>query len=175
MRRIEDLLSPTIFVGPGRLGCIAPIRRAYSDRLLQASQQMLLDPNREAALFSEWVYFSSYRNLRVLVPNTAILFYESSGNWGRASVVAVARIRSSEQHPKEEVPSEMLRHGVLDSDDIKGLTASQSIAVTTFHSVISFERPVPLDRLRKLGCVDGANLIAARPCKSRSRNIEAKS
>lgn len=163
VHRLEGLLSPTVVVGPGRLGCIAPIRRAYSDRLLQASQQMLLHPNREAALFSERVYFSSARNLRVLASNAAILFYESGGGGGRASVVAVARVRSSERHTKMEISSEMLRHGVLDSDGIKELTAFESIAVTTFDAVIPFERPVPLDRLRQLGCVDGSNLVCAKP------------
>jgi hypothetical protein len=57
----------------------------------------------------------------------------------------------------------MFRHGVLDSDDLRELTASESVAVTTFDNVIPLERPVPLDRLRQLGCVDGSNLVCARP------------
>jgi GNAT superfamily N-acetyltransferase/predicted nucleic acid-binding protein len=160
--QLEKLLSPTIIIGGGRMGCIAPIRRVYSEQLLQASAQMSLEPNREAALFPERVYFSSYRNLRVLPSNTALLFYESGGGGGRASAVAIARVLSTEVHSKKELSAERLRHGVLDSDELLELTASGSVAVTTFDSVIALDQPVRLDRLRRLGCVDGANLVSAR-------------
>jgi predicted nucleic acid-binding protein/GNAT superfamily N-acetyltransferase len=160
--RLEKLLSPTIFIGEGRIGCIAPIRRVYSEQLLQASAQMSLEPNREAALFSERVYFSSCRNLRVLPSNTALLFYESGGGGGRAAVIAVARVLTTEVHTKKALSAERLRHGVLDSDDLLELTASESVAVTTFDSVMTLDQPVRLDRLRRLGCVDGANLVSAR-------------
>lgn len=160
--RLEGLLSPTVIVGPGRGGSIAPIRRVYSEQLLQASPQMLLEPNREAALFSERVYFSTYRNLRVLSSNTALLFYESGSDGGRSSVVAVARVRNTEVHTKQEISSEMLRHGVLDSGDLINLTASESVAVTTFDNVIPLERPVRLDRLRQIGCVDASNVVCAK-------------
>lgn len=161
--RLESLLSPTLIIGPGRCGSIAPIRRVYSEQLLQASKQLLLEPTREAALFSERVYFSTNRNSRVLRPNTALLFYESSGGGGRASAIALSRVRNTEVYTKKEISSEMLRHGVLDSSDLAELTASESVAVTTFDNVILFQQPIRLDRLRQLGCVDGANLICARP------------
>lgn len=161
--RLESLLSPTLIVGPGRSGSIAPIRRVYSERLLQASAQLLLEPNREAALFSERVYFSSSRNLRFLSPNTALLFYESGSGGGKASVIAVARVRNTEVHIKKEISAEMFRHGVLDSDDLTELTASETVAVTTFDNVMPLERPVSSDRLRELGCVDSLNLVCARP------------
>jgi ribosomal protein S18 acetylase RimI-like enzyme/predicted nucleic acid-binding protein len=160
--RLENLMSPTLLVGPNRSGAITPIRRVYSERLLQASQQLLLEPNREAALFTERVYFSTCRNQRVLAPNTALLFYESGGGGGRASAVALARVRNTEVHTKREISAELFRHGVLDSDDLTELTASDSVAVTTFDNVMPLERPVPLDRLRELGCADGSNLVTAR-------------
>jgi ribosomal protein S18 acetylase RimI-like enzyme len=161
--RLESLFSPALIVGPGRGGSIAPIRRVYSERLLQASEQMLLEPNREAAMFSERVYFSSCRNLRFLSPNTALLFYESGSGGGRACVIAVARVRSTEVRIKKEISSELFRHGVLDSDDLTELTASDTVAVTTFDNVMPLGQPVRLDRLRQLGCVDDLNLICARP------------
>jgi len=161
--RLESLFSPTLIVGPERGGSIAPIRRVYSERLLQASQQMLLEPNREAAMFSERVYFSSCRNTRFLSSNTALLFYESASGGGRASVIAVGRVRSTEAHLKKEISSELFRHGVLDSDDLMTLTAADTIAVTTFDNVMPLDQPVSLDRLKKLGCVDDLNLVCARP------------
>ena len=161
--RLESLLSPALIFPPGRGGSIAPIRRVYSERLLQASPQLLLEPNREAALFSERVYFSSSRNARCLQPNCALLFYESGGGGGTASVVAVARIVSTEMHAKKEISAEMLRHAVLDTDDLGKLTASATIAVTTFDNVMPLERPVSYARLQQLGCVDSLNLVCSRP------------
>jgi ribosomal protein S18 acetylase RimI-like enzyme/predicted nucleic acid-binding protein len=156
--KIESLLSPSLIIGTGRGGSIAPIRRVYSERLLQASAQLLLEPNREAALFPERVYFSSYRNARFLASNTALLFYESGSAGGRAAVVAISRVRGTEVYGKKEISAEMIRHGVLDSEDL-----ADTVAVTTFDNVMAFERPVPYDRLRQLGCVDSLNLVCARP------------
>jgi hypothetical protein len=64
---------------------------------------------------------------------------------------------------KKEISAEMFRHGVLDSDDLTELTASETVAVTTFDNVMPLERPVSFDRLRELGCVDSLNLVCARP------------
>jgi GNAT superfamily N-acetyltransferase/predicted nucleic acid-binding protein len=159
----EGLLSPTLIVGPGRGGTVVPIRWRYAEQLLQASPQLLLAPSREASLFSDRVYFSSARNVRVLSSGTPLLFYESGGGGGRAAVTAVARVTGSEVHSKADVSAELLRHGVLDSQDLVDLMASGFVAVTTFDNVMAFERPVRLDRLRQIGCVDGSNLVTARP------------
>jgi hypothetical protein len=91
------------------------------------------------------------------------LFYESASGGGRASVIAVGRVRSTEAHLKKEISSELFRHGVLDSDDLMTLTAADTIAVTTFDNVMPLDQPVSLDRLKKLGCVDDLNLVCARP------------
>ena len=159
----EGLLSPTLIVVAERGGTIVPIRWRYAEQLLQASPQMLLAPSREAGLFSDRVYFSSARNARVLSSGTPLLFYESGGGGGRASVTAIARVTGSEVHSKAEVSAELLRHGVLDSRDLIDLMASEFVAVTTFDNVMAFERPVRLERLRQIGCVDGANLVTAKP------------
>jgi GNAT superfamily N-acetyltransferase len=160
--QIERLLSPTLILGPNRAGSIVPIRRAYAEQLLQASAQMSLTPNREAGLFSNRVYFSCARNARVLLPGTAILFYESSSGGGRACITAIARVVTTEIHSKTAISAELLRHGVLESDDLVDLTVSDSISATTFDNVMPLDKPVRLERLRQIGCVDGSNLITAR-------------
>ena len=57
---------------------------------------------------------------------------------------------------------EMPRHGVLDSSELQALTTSESVAVTTFDNVMTLDRPIRLERLREIGCVDGSNLISAK-------------
>lgn len=101
--------------------------------------------------------------MRAFSLGTPLLFYESGGGGGRASVTAVARITGSEVHSKAEVSAELLRHGVLDSRDLVDLMGSDFVAVTTFDNVMAFERPVRLERLRQIGCVDGSNLVTAKP------------
>jgi GNAT superfamily N-acetyltransferase/predicted nucleic acid-binding protein len=161
LSRLEKMLSPTIFALSGRTGVIAPIRRGYAEQLLE-TQQMSLTPKREASLFSERVYFSAARNARILASGTALLFYESGGDGGRACVTAVSRVLSTEIHAKSEVSELRLRHGVVDASKLDNLTSDQSLAITSFDNVIIFDRPVKLDRLREIGGVDGANLVRAR-------------
>jgi GNAT superfamily N-acetyltransferase/predicted nucleic acid-binding protein len=161
LSRLEKMLSPTILALSGRTGVIAPIRRGYAEQLLE-TQQMSLTPKREASLFSERVYFSAARNARMLAPGTALLFYESGGDGGRACVTAVSRVLSTEVHAKTEVSELRLRHGVVDASRLDNLTSEESVAVTSFDNVIIFDNPVRLDRLREIGSVDGANLVSAR-------------
>jgi predicted nucleic acid-binding protein len=162
LSQIERLLSPTVIIAPNRTGAVAPIRHRYAEQLLQASAQMSFAPNREATLFSERVYFSSVKNARTLSPGTALLFYESGTSGGRACITAIARVVTTEIHSKAAISAELLRHGVLDSTELGALTASDSVAVTTFDSVLALDRPVRLERLREIGCVDGSNLISAK-------------
>lgn len=162
LSQIERLLSPTLILGPNRAGSIVPIRRRYAEHLLQASAQMSLTPNREASLFSDRVYFSSAKNARVLLSGTVLLFYESGGGGGRACITAVARVVTTEVHNKTAISAELLRHGVLDSEELMDLMASESVAVTTFDNVMALDRPVRLGRLRQIGCVDGSNLVTAK-------------
>ena len=103
LSQLERLLSPVLIVLANRPGAIAPIRRGYAEQLLRASQQMSLTPNREAGPFSERVYFSSSKNVRILSGGTPLLFYESGGSGGRACVTAVARVLSTELRAKSEI------------------------------------------------------------------------
>jgi hypothetical protein len=162
LSRLEKMLSPTLIALPNRPGCIAPIRRGYAEQLLEGAPQMSLTPKREASLFSERVYFSAARNSHIFISGIPLLFYESSGDGGRSSVIAVARVLKTEIHPKSQVPIQHLRHGVVDPSKLESLSSNESIAVTSFDNVIIFENPVKLNRLRQLDCVDGANLVSAK-------------
>ncbi len=162
LSKLEKMLSPTLIALPSRPGCIAPIRRGYAEQLLEGAPQMSLTPKQEAFLFSERVYFSAVRNSHLFIPGMPLLFYESGGDGGRASAIAVVRVLKTEIHVKSQVPREDLRHGVVDAGKLENLLSNESIAVTSFDNVIIFENPVKLERLRQLDCIDAANLVSAR-------------
>ncbi len=159
---LEKLLSPTLIILPARSGNIVPIRRIFADQLLGASRQMSLLPRREALLFSERIYFSASRNANLFKAGVPLLFYESGRAGGSASVTACARVVKTTVLKKIDISSHLLRHGVLESDDLEQLTANDSMCVTTFDNIMHLENPVPLDRLRELGCIDASNLVCAR-------------
>src|SRR6202041_1851768 len=74
---LETILSPTLFLLPGRGAVLAPIRASYADDLLGTAAQTSLLPKPQAAILHERTYFSSVRNERLLVKGTPIVFYES--------------------------------------------------------------------------------------------------
>jgi GNAT superfamily N-acetyltransferase len=159
---IETLLSPAIFLLPGRPGAIVPIRRAYAADLIGGAKQFsLLDPP-EAVLLRERVYFSSPQTAGTLVEGTPILFYESQYRGGSASVRAIARIVRADLVSKEGAMQELLRRGVLDKKGLKTICLADTVVATTIDNIMLFRKPVLLTRLRALGAVDGANVVTAR-------------
>jgi hypothetical protein len=123
---------------------------------------MSLLPSNAAAMFHERVYYRTARNLSLLSPGSIIVFYESGRNNGRSAAVAIARVRDTAHVPKSEVAAVLLRHGVLNENEIGKLTKGELIASTVFDGVIRFTKPIPHCLLKQLGAIDGANLITAR-------------
>jgi hypothetical protein len=163
---LETILSPTLFLLPGRGGVLAPIRTAYAADLLGTSAQASLLPRPQAAILHERTYFSSARNGRLLRKGTPIVFYESGKSNGRSAAVAVARVTSTVIVPKRKVAPTLIESGVLDEDDLKELNSGEQIAATSIDNIMKLRKPVSLKRLRELGCVDGANLITSRSITS---------
>jgi GNAT superfamily N-acetyltransferase len=159
---LEKLMSPVLLILPGRSGVIAPIQRAYADELFGSSPQMSFMPRKEAILHSERAYFSAARNAGIMTKGIPLLFYESGGDNGRSAVIAAARVVDTVAIEKRKISSTLLRLGVVEAGDLQGLTVSDGVAVTKFDNVMLFKKPVSLARLRRLGCVDGANLVTAR-------------
>jgi GNAT superfamily N-acetyltransferase len=156
---LETLCSPVLFLLPGRHGAIVPIRRRFVGDLLGGSPQLSFLRPPEARLLHERVYFSSPRNESVLVEGTPILFYESGREGGRACVIAAARVLRSERIAKNAIMRKHSRRGVLGTGNLQRLTRTPTLAATTFDNLFLFPHPVPLDRLRQIGC---SNFITAR-------------
>lgn len=136
-----------------------PIRRRYVDDLLGGCPQLSFLRPPEARLLHERVYFSSPRNADTLSEGTPILFYESGHDGGRASVIAAARAVRSERVSKNAITARHTRRGVFEQKNLQQLTKTPTLAATTFDNVLQFTNPVPLHRLRQIGC---SNFITAR-------------
>jgi ribosomal protein S18 acetylase RimI-like enzyme len=163
---LETILSPTLFLLPGRGAVLAQIRASYADDLLGTAQQASLLPKRQAAILHERTYFSTVRNERLLTKGTPVVFYESGKSNGRSAAVAVARVTSTVIVAKSQIAATLIDGGVVSEEDIRDLSSGVQIAATTVDNVMKLRNPVPLKHLRAFGCVDGSNLITSRPITS---------
>jgi GNAT superfamily N-acetyltransferase/predicted nucleic acid-binding protein len=167
---LETILSPTLFMLPGRTAVLAPIRASYADDLLGTADQTSLLPRPQAAILHERTYFSSARNERLLLKGSPIVFYESGKANGRSAAVAVARVTSTVVVPKSQITATLIDGGVVDEEDIKDFSSGSLIAASTVDNVMKLRKPVALKLLREFGCVDGSNLITSRQITSNQLN-----
>lgn len=167
LKDLENLLSPVLFLFPSRDGVIVPIRRVFADDLFGASPQLSLLASPEAVLLRERMYFSSPKTLSLLTEGTPLVFYESSRKGGRSSAIAAARVVDSHLMFKRDVAPSVRRRGVVEESTLERLSTSNTVAATTFDNIMVFKCPVPLRRLREIGCVDRANFVTARPVSAR--------
>jgi hypothetical protein len=156
LRAVEDALSPTILMWPGRDGVIIPIAKPYADDLLGTGAQIPLFGSPEAAFVGRRTYFNTPRAANLMRPDSPILFYESKRSGGQGAVVAAARIVDVVVLPKRQVPDELLRRAVV--EEVDSLSSSPDVLATTFDNLLRFPHPVGLERLRRLDAVGTSNL-----------------
>lgn len=162
LTEIERALSPVLFLFPWRGGVIVPIQEQYARELLGSSPQLSMLAPPEAILRQERVYINAPNAHRRMTPGTPILFYESLDGNGRGCVIALARITESRVVSKVEALGKVRQRGVLDDRTLEQRSAGEEVTETSFDNIFLFKFPVPLKRLRQLGCADGSNLISAR-------------
>lgn len=141
---LETILSPTLFLLPGRTAILAPIRAAYADDLLGTSAQSSWLPLSQAAILHERTYFSAARNERLLRKGIPVVFYESGKFNGRAAAIAIARVTNTVIVPKRKVALSLVEGGVLDEKDLAELSSGERIAATSIDNIMKLKRPVPL-------------------------------
>jgi GNAT superfamily N-acetyltransferase len=159
---LETTLSPTILLLAGRSGVLVPIKPIYADDLLGTAEQASLFPKRKAAVIHERTYFCSSRNVKQFERGTAAVFYESGKSNGRMAAIALARVRNAEVISKHKLSHNTIECGVLDEQDLIEITEGEQVTALTFDNVMKLKRPVPLSKLRELGCIDGANAVTSR-------------
>jgi len=122
---------------------------------------MLAPP--EAIWRRERVYISAPRTIGRMMPGTPMLFYESLKGNGRGCINAIARITDSRVVSKADALGKVQQRGVLNNRTLEMRSMGHDVTETSFDNIFVFSSPVPLKRLRELGCADGSNLISARP------------
>jgi GNAT superfamily N-acetyltransferase/predicted nucleic acid-binding protein len=162
LHELEELIGPALLLLRGRPGAIVPIRKNYAAQLLDSSLQSSLFPKYEASLLCRRAYLSAISALSATAPGTVLLFYESRHGKGQGAIVACARSVENAISPTHELPASIKARGVLEDKAIEIVGATGRTGVTLFDSIFKFSKPVPLQRLRKIGCVDGTNLVTSR-------------
>jgi predicted nucleic acid-binding protein/GNAT superfamily N-acetyltransferase len=158
----ERVLGPVLFLLPGRPGVLVPIRRKYAEHLFTGAPQMSLLPRKQAVLSSERVYFRSPDRASAFSVGSPVVFYESLSENGRGCAFACAVVISNRIVWAETLPKAVFLKGVLEPDAIRRLSRDGLISVLRFGNIFDLPRPVPLQRLRELGAIDAANLVAPR-------------
>lgn len=163
LMELEALLSPSLFLMPGRKGVVTPIKRGYAEDLLGTSDQFSLLASPEAKMLKERAYFSSPQTARLFQRGTPVIFYESGRDGkGRKAAIAIARVTSSTISLKSEVPQGHSRRGVLSPDMLNELGRSEQTVTTIIDNIMPFQKPIPFARLLELGCADRAGLVTSR-------------
>ena len=156
----EIFISPGYLLGYGRGAEIVPIRGTYSDELLPPTRrQGLLFSQNEAAFRLERSYFLRAGMHKRLRRGTIVVFYVSRP---RHQAVALGRVTFSATLTATALLN-MTRQGVLTEDEIQQRTNDRDeIAVFTFDNILPFAHSVDFQKLKDMGCVDGANLVTAK-------------
>lgn len=159
----EVQFGPVIALLPERPVAVIPIRRAFADQLLGTADQLSLLPKTEASMWNEKLYVGSPRMLAAVTCGTIIFFYESQQQRkGRGAIVAVAQVVRTALRKNAVLDPVTTRRGVLSAEDIAALSATEEKALIYFSQLMPLRHPVEKDRLRALGCMDGANYVTAR-------------
>lgn len=156
---LETVLSPTILALSNRDAVVVPITRNFASMLLGTDPQHSLLDVPEAMFLSRRTYFNSTRAARAMIRGAAIAFYESSDRSGQMAIVAVGRIVDVTSVPVTNVPEALGRGAVV--ENVGSLTSSSRVLATTFNNLIALKRPVPLKKLREIGCVPKTNFVSA--------------
>lgn len=166
LREVERHFSPVLFALPQRPAVVLPIKASYAEELFRGSAQPNFLSNREAILHFTRAYIGSASSYGVISEGSLVIFYESARKGGRGAATAVARVLQRYLMDKTVAPSYAARRGVLDASTIHGMGRTAQVTVTELSEPMIFERPVTLEELRNIGCVDGTNFVTARSISS---------
>lgn len=161
LHEFEELVGPALLLLNNRRGAIIPIRKKYADRLLDTSVQHPLFPY-EASLLPTRTYYSQIAAMSVLEQGTILCFYESRTGRGSGSLIACARSVANWIGTPDAEEDWVRRGGVLSADELDDIAGEDRRCITRFDMVMKFRNPVPLNRLRELGCDDGSSFVTSK-------------
>ncbi|MGH8759317.1 MAG: GNAT family N-acetyltransferase [Burkholderiales bacterium] len=164
--KLESILSPALFCLPGRTGVLVPLRREYSEPLLNHLTQGSLLPQARAQLYQQRNYLSHPKTLAVFTRGSLIFFYESSKGKGLGAVVAVARVVRAYHRDMEAMGNADLDASVFEAIQLAEIGKSDIRTVTVFDNVTIFPKTVSRDVLQRIGCGTPTQLLTSRRISS---------
>jgi predicted GNAT family acetyltransferase/predicted nucleic acid-binding protein len=177
LRALEDLLAPALFALDGRPAVIAPIWPRYAEALFQGSLQPSLLAGKRAGILTEKCYLSSKVSINKIPDHGLIIFYESegkSGPAGRSAAIAIGRIQRRYLASEAAACNLAQLRGVLSEAEIRSKARGGDLCITEFDHLMKFRKPVPMAKLKEIGCADGAHLVTARPITSEAMALLIK-
>ena len=114
----------------------------------------------DSTLRIERAYFLDARKHTYFHPGTLVVFYVS-GKRGQA--VALARVTFSDSLTKTQAVLNLSRQGVLTEDEIHQQANDRGeVSAFTFDNVMTFPCSIDYGTLKRIGCVNAANLVTAQ-------------
>ena len=161
LAEFERLLSPVVTVLPGRPAVVLPITQSFAEDLFRGSAQRSFLSEQEAVLRTMRGYIAAAATYSIVPEGGLAVFYESGTGGGRKAATAVARITRRYLMAKESAATFVTQRGVIDPQSLGEIGPGKQIAVTEFEDLMLFGTPVPLARLREIGCVPRSNFVTA--------------
>ena len=157
----ETVISPGVLICPGRDAMMVPVRERYARQLLSLTEdQPSFLAERETVLRLERAYFLAAGKHRRLPRGTVVVFYASGE---RREAVAIARVTFSGTLTKKEAVLNLGRQGVLTEEEIQQKSNQRDqVGAFTFDNLVVFREGIPYLELKRLDCIDGANLVTVQ-------------
>lgn len=164
--KLESMLAPALFCMDGRHGVITPVRRQFSEHLLQHLTQGSLLPQPRVQLYQQRHYLSHPKTLRKFSPGCLMFFYESRTNGGLGGVIAVGRVVRSYLQNRGAIGHAELDASVFDPDQLESIGKTDVRTVTVFDNLNILPNPVYGDTLKELGCGTPVKLLSTQSINS---------
>ena len=157
----ETVISPGVLICPRRDAMMVPVRERYARQLLSLTEdQPSFFAERETVLRLERAYFLAAGKHRRLPRGTVVVFYASGE---RREAVAIARVTFSGTLTKKEAVLNLGRQGVLTEEEIQQKSNQRDqVGAFTFDNLVVFREGIPYSELKRLDCIDGANLVTVQ-------------
>lgn len=164
--KLESMLAPSLFCLHGRSGVITPLRRQFSEHLLQHLPQGSLLPQPRVQLYQQRHYLSHPRTLSKFVAGSLMFFYESQTHGGLGGIIAVGRVVRSYLQDRNAMGHAELDASVFEPDQLETIGKTDTRTVTVFDNLNILPNPVFGDKLKELGCGAPVKLLSTQTINS---------
>nr|WP_157056155.1 EVE domain-containing protein [Candidatus Burkholderia verschuerenii] len=164
--RLESMMAPALFCLPGRSGIITPVRRQFSEHLLQHLPQGSLLPQPRVQLYQQRHYLSHPKTLSKFTAGSLMFFYESQTHGGLGAIIAVGRVVRSYHQERTAMGHKELDPSVFEPNQLDVIGKTSAHTVTVFDNLNVLTTPVFGGTLREFGCGAPVKLLSTQTIDS---------